>query len=122
MNPSLLSLTLAVPRLLIVVGLIAALGFAIARRRTLGRAASPAITGLALIIGDSLFSLALPLFSYLTLRATGPNFMTVVALQNFASAVLWGAGVALLIVAIFIGRNAVTPDPGQISPPAGPLV
>jgi hypothetical protein len=118
---SLLSAAFAVPRLLVLAGLITALSFAIARRRTLGRAATPAITGICLLIADFLFGLTLPAFGLLAERVDLPNYMAGVAAHSFASAVLWGAGLALVIVAVFVGRKSVTPDPGQPAPPAGPL-
>jgi len=123
-DASLIQTITVLPRLLVFAGLVTALAFAIARRRTLGRAATLAIAGTALLVVNTVVDMATVLvttFGYLHHRSLPMgDYVAFLALLGSVSALLWTAGTALVIVAIFIGRAPVTPD--QTSPPAGPLV
>ena len=126
MSVSLLQTITIVPRLLVFAGLMIALCFAIARRRSLGRAATLAISGLSLLVLNALMDMAVLLvmnFGYIHHRLLpAGDYVAFVALMSGVSGLMWAAGTGLVIVAVFIGRKAVTPDPDQTSPPAGPLV
>jgi len=121
-DASLLQAVAALPRLLVIAGLVTALAFAIARRHSLGRASPLAITGIALLILDAIVGIAMMLYAYYGFRLLRlGNYMTVVAVHNLVAAVLWAVGTGLVIAAVFIGRDAVSPAPAPPSPPADPL-
>jgi hypothetical protein len=118
-------LTDVVPRLFVLAGLVTALAFAIARRRTLGRASTVTLTGLGMLALSALSDITtimITYFGYLRHRLLPVGeYMAARSLVDTASELLWMVGITLVIVAVFIGRKEVTPDPGPLSPPAGPL-
>jgi len=121
-DASLFQAAATLPRLLVIAGLVTALAFAIARRRSLGRASPLAITGIALLILESILGIAITLYVYSGFRMLRlGNYMTVMAVHNLVSAVLWAVGMGLVIAAVFIGRDGVSPAPAAHSPPGDPL-
>jgi hypothetical protein len=121
----LLRIIVVVPQLFVFAGLVTALAFAIARRGTLGRAATLAISGLSLLVLNAILGMATQLLvnvGFIHHRLPQGDYMTFLALLSGVSGLVWAAGTGLVIVAVFFGRKVVTPDPGQTSRPAGPLV
>ena len=127
METSLIQTIAFIPRLLVLTGVAIALAFAIRRRHTLGRAATLALAGFSILVVSAVYDIVTGLitaFGYFhhSLLPMG-DYIAILSLINSVSGLLWSAGMALVIVAVFVGRGsgAATPAPEATSPPAGPL-
>ena len=123
MDTSLIQTIALIPRLLVLAGVVIALAFAISRRRTLGRAATLALSGFSILVVSAVYDIVTVLltsFGYFhhSLLPMG-DYVAILSLINSVSALLWAAAMALVIVAVFVGRGKLSQAPDPACPPAG---
>ena len=76
---------------------------------------------MGLLIVTAIIDILLPFAMQLQPVIDAHSVLLLIGAHNAVSGVLWGVGLALVIVAVSIGRGGITPAPGQPSPPSGPL-